>query len=182
MKPRFLFYLSVLGMASLVSCAGENDSYKESGNFPPGQGANNTNSFNNPNNPNNPNQPPVEQEDDFEFSSPAVAGNRLFVANETLNAVAVIDSETLRIASVPVGFKPSIVAGSEANVFVLNAGSSTVTRIDPATLQTKTFQVMRRANDLVVSPDGTTAFSWFNSTQPAARVDGGGRAGTRANG
>lgn len=132
----------------------------------------NNNSFNNQNNQSPSDNNVVEEEEEFEFSAPAVAGNRIFVANETLNAVAVIDSQTLRISSVPVGFKPTLVVGSEANIFVLNAGASTVTRIDPETLKTTNFRVLRRANDLVVSPDGSTAFSWFNPNKPAAQIDG----------
>lgn len=159
--------IGALGLT--LACAGSDADFKDGS-------SDNDNSFNNPNNPNQgpnePNNPPPEEEDEFEFSSPAVAGDRIFVANETLNAVAVIDSESLRISSVPVGFKPTVVAGAESNIFVLNEGSSTVTRIDPETLKTQTFSVMRRANDLVVSPDGSTAFSWFNATKPAANLSG----------
>ncbi len=107
-----------------------------------------------------------EVETEYDFSAPAVVGDRVFVANETLNSVSVIDSSTLRVQNIPVGFRPTSIAGptnaAVGNVWVLNEGSSTVTRVDSATSKTQTFRSLRRGNALAVSPDAKWAFVWFD--------------------
>ncbi len=125
-------------------------------------GTGNNNSTNN--STNNVFVPEIEEE--YDFSAPAVVGDRVFVANETLNSVAVIDSSTLRVQNIPVGYRPTSIAGptnaAVGNVWVLNEGSSTVTRIDSATSKTQTFRSLRRGNALAVSPDAKWAFAWFD--------------------
>ena len=108
-------------------------------------------------------------EDEFEFAKPAVVGESVFIANETLNSVAVIDSKTLQITSIPVGFKPTAVGGpvtqaEDSKVFVLNEGSSSVTVINPETKDTETHSVLRRSNALRVGPRGRTAIAWYDDT------------------
>ncbi len=135
--------------------ADNNQSYYDAGNG-------NNNSTNN--STNNVFVPEIEEE--YDFSAPAVVGDRVFVANETLNSVAVIDSSTLRVQNIPVGYRPTSIAGptnaAVGNVWVLNEGSSTVTRIDSATAKTQTFRSLRRGNALAVSPDAKWAFAWFD--------------------
>ena len=121
-------------------------------------------------------QPEVELE--FEFAEPAVVGSSVFVANETSNTVAVIDSASLAIRTIPVGFGPTRVVGPEAavetsGVFVLNEGASTVSVVDPDTLETKTASVLRRANSLIANPRGEFALAWFDE----ARLEPGEQAG-----
>lgn len=112
-----------------------------------------------------------EVEEEFDFAEPAVLGTDVYVANETLNSVAVIDSRSLTIRTIPVGFKPTRVVGpadegaADARVYVLNEGSSTVSLIDPANRSAKSVDILRRGNALKASPDGTWALAWFDDTE-----------------
>jgi YVTN family beta-propeller protein len=137
-----------------------NDSNNSSGN----NTTNNSSGVDGNNSTNNVFVPEIEEE--YDFSAPAVVGDRVFVANETLNSVAVIDSSTLRVQNIPVGYRPTSIVGptnsAVGNVWVLNEGSSTVTRIDSATSKTQTFRSLRRGNALAVSPDAKWAFAWFD--------------------
>ncbi len=114
-----------------------------------------------------------EIEEEFDFAEPAVLGTDVYVANETLNSVAVIDSRSLAIRTLPVGFKPTRVVGptaepaEDARVYVLNEGSSTVSLVDPAGGSTKSVGVLRRANSLQASPDGSWALAWFDDSKRA---------------
>jgi YVTN family beta-propeller protein len=137
-------------------------------------------SSNNAGGPNQPrpdmgvNPPPFEPEPerDYSFSQPAVFGETLFVANETLNSVVWIDSRALTIRTIPVGFKPTKIVGptvaaapAAARIYVLNEGNSSVSIIDPASRAVlHTRAVLPRANALAASPDGATALAWFDDT------------------
>ena len=123
---------------------------------------------------NNGNVPP-ERETEFEFAQPAVVGPDVFVANESLNSIAVIDSRSLAIRTIPVGFNPTRVVGPteaapDARVWVLNEGSSTVSIVDPQTSRVVNAKVLRRANAIAASPDGTWALAWLD---PAGFEDDG---------
>ncbi len=166
MKPRNTIVAALAVAGLVVACS---DSFSKSNN-----GSGDFNNVNNGTNSGGPNPGndgtsgiPVEDEYEFEFARPAVVGTQVFVANETANTVAVIDSRTLGIRTVPVGFGPTIVAGPSleadaASVFVLNEGASTVSAIDPESLEPATAPVLRGANSLRASPDGRFAVAWFD--------------------
>ncbi len=106
-----------------------------------------------------------EVEEEYEFSAPAVVGSRVFVANETLNSVAVIESGTLEIKTIPVGFRPTEIVGpttADGNVWVLNEGSHSVSLVNPASLKTQTFPSLRDANSIRTNSDASWAFVWFD--------------------
>lgn len=110
-----------------------------------------------------------ELEEDFEFSRPAVVGDEVFIANETLNSVAIIDSTSLSIRTLPVGFRPTEIVGpgegadDDARVVVLNKGSDSVSIIDPETQASDTIQIMPGANKLLSNEAGTAVIAWFSS-------------------
>lgn len=120
------------------------------------------------NNQNQTNNRPPEQE--FEFAQPTVVGNDVYIANESLNTVAVVDSNTLLVRTLPVGFRPTIVAGptgqstEESRVFVLNEGSESVSVITPGGSQS-THKVLRSTNRLVSGPLGRSAIAWVDPSQ-----------------
>ena len=112
-----------------------------------------------------------EIEEDFDFSQPAVIGSQIFVANETLNSVAVIDSENLAIRTIPVGFGPTMVVGpqgadtvDDSRVAVLNEGSYTVSLIEPSSDQSLYVSVMRGANSLVANRSATSFVAWYDDS------------------
>ena len=112
-----------------------------------------------------------EQEEEFEFSAPAVVDNRIYVANETLNSVAVIDSESLAISTRQVGFRPTTIAGpdlrraepaDQASVMVLNEGSHSVSVLATGSEAVATVPVMPRSNRLALDPTGRMALTWYD--------------------
>lgn len=123
-----------------------------------------------------------EQEEDFEFSAPAVVGERVYVANETLNAVAVIDSRNLSITTRPVGFRPTEIVGpdaqraevgEDARVMVLNEGSHSVSILasggdGPQSGAVKTVKVMANANQIAMDPTGRSALVWYDPSRAEA--------------
>lgn len=181
-------YLCVAALVGTWGCAsdansdafyGNNSTYENNGNGGQYDAGFNNGSYTN-NTTNNTNNFVPEVEEEYDFSAPAVVGDRVFVANETLNSVAVIDSSTLRVQNVPVGFLPTEIVGPKnsatGNVWALNAGSSTVSRIDATTLKTQTYRALRRGNALAASVDATWAFVWFDLAKldgvaPAPEVD-----------
>ena len=124
----------------------------------------------------------VEVEDEFEFAHPAVVGAEVFVANSSLNTVAVIDSRTLAIKTLPVGFQPTVIAGpADADaqgsaIFVLNKGSSTVSIVDPHTSAITSVDGQGGINALAASPNGQWAIAWYD----AAAADASDRTGDLA--
>lgn len=119
-------------------------------------------------------EPPYvpEEKVEFSFSKPAIVGERVFVANETLNSVAVIDSRNLSVKTVLAGFRPTVVGGpsaeyaseDEARIMVLNEGSHSVTVIDPRTLAVVNMAVMPNANALQLDPRGRVGVAWFDDS------------------
>jgi hypothetical protein len=111
-----------------------------------------------------------EEEVAFEFAAPAIIGDQVYVANETLNSVAVIDSRNLSVKTVLVGPRPTIVVGPTpehstdpaARVMSLNQGNHTVTIIDPATYATRIVPVLSEANALLMDPRGRFALAWYD--------------------
>ncbi|MGM0558954.1 MAG: YncE family protein [Myxococcota bacterium] len=122
-----------------------------------------------------------EEQAEFRFSKPAVVDGRVYVANESLNAVAVIDSESLSIDTRLVGFAPREVVGpdpsrsataEDARVAVLNEGSFTVSLIDPGSEAgsdgVTTVPVMRQANRIAMEPTGRSAVAWYDPSEAKA--------------
>ncbi len=112
-----------------------------------------------------------EIEEDFTFSQPAVVGSEVFIANETLNSVALIDSTSLAIRTLPVGFRPTAIVGPErdantvdSRVVVLNEGSSSVSVIDPETRTSVLLDVMSGANALSANRDSTAVIAWYDDS------------------
>jgi YVTN family beta-propeller protein len=159
----------------VVACA----AYDDAGDLYPGDGNNQTPGQNNNNNNNNNNGGSFEpeKERDYTFSQPAVFGQTLFVANETLNSVVWIDSESLTIRTIPVGFRPTKIAGptlaaasaADARIYVLNQGNSSVSIIDPASRTVlKTLAAQPRVNALAAAPDGASALAWYDDSEAVA--------------
>lgn len=152
---------ALLALSMLGACA--DTSEKAFPRVPPGAN-------NNVNNTNNPNNPPFvpEVEKDYAFSLPAIYDQQVYVANETLNTVAVIDSESLAIRTIPVGFRPTKVVGPSipdavgASIIALNQGSASVSVINPVSGQVDEVRVMPGANALVASPGGEYAVAWYD--------------------
>jgi hypothetical protein len=118
-----------------------------------------------------------EETAEFRFSEPAIVDGRVYVANESLNAVAVIDSETLSIDTRLVGFEPREVVGPDASraptaedarVAVLNEGSFTVSLLDPKSESVTTVPVMRQANRIEMDPTGAAAIAWYDPSEAKA--------------
>ncbi|MFU8802423.1 MAG: hypothetical protein ACNA8W_01315 [Bradymonadaceae bacterium] len=114
-----------------------------------------------------------EEEVEFDFAAPAVIGDQVYVANETLNSVAVIDSHNLSVKTILVGPRPTDVVGpvpehsleETARVMSLNQGNDTVTIIDPVTHATKIVRVLSEANALMMDPRGRFAVVWFDDVR-----------------
>jgi hypothetical protein len=120
--------------------------------------------------------PPPEQEREFEFSQPATIGESIFVANRTLNSVAIINTASLSITTVDVGFEPTTVVGPDpeyaddnaARAVVLNQGSSTATVIDPETLEPTSYDVLDASNAVAMDPTGRRAIFWYDNDASGA--------------
>jgi hypothetical protein len=116
-----------------------------------------------------------EEEKEFDFASPVVVGQSIFVANETLDSIAVVDSESLSIETVLVGFRPTVVDGpdaahsdrDDARVMVLNEGSHSVTVLEPESLETTSHSVPRASNALEVDPTGRRGVVWYDRSNDA---------------
>ncbi|MBA2664369.1 MAG: hypothetical protein H0U74_18920 [Bradymonadaceae bacterium] len=166
----------ICALALLPACADMGDRSYDS---PSGS----SNNGNNSDGSNNSNNAPFIPEDkvEFSFSKPAIVAETIFVANETLNSVAVIDSRNLSVTTVLAGFRPTAVVGPEpafatssaARVMALNEGSNSVTIIDPATFATRTVAVLPHANALAIDPSGRYGVAWYDD----ARAQSGQRAG-----
>jgi DNA-binding beta-propeller fold protein YncE len=118
-----------------------------------------------------------EQEEEFEFSAPAVVGDQVYVANETLNSVAVIDSRNLSISTRLVGFRPTQIVGpdaervepaDDARVMVLNEGSQSVSILATDGEEVVTVPVMSRANSIEMDPTGTSGVVWYDPQKAKA--------------
>ncbi|AWV90245.1 YncE family protein [Bradymonas sediminis] len=123
-----------------------------------------------------------EQEEDFEFSAPAVVGEQVYVANETLNSVAVIDSRNLSITTRQVGFRPTGIVGpdaeraepsDDARVMVLNEGSNSVSILETGDAAVSpesvhTVKVMANANRIAMEPTGESAVVWYDPASAEA--------------
>lgn len=148
------------------ACAGDDDSGIEAGEDNFGADTGSPGDDDDP-----PPDPPPEQERDFEFSRPATVGNTIFVANSTLNSVAVIDTDSLSITTIPVGFRPTRVVGptpehagdDDARAVVLNQGDSTATVINPETLEPSVYSVLDASNSIAMDPTGRRAITWFSA-------------------
>jgi hypothetical protein len=118
-----------------------------------------------------------EQELDFEFSAPAVVGEQVYVANETLNSVAVIDSRNLSISTRMVGFRPTKIVGpnaeraavgEDASVMVLNEGSRSVSVLATDSGAVDNIKVMSQANAIAMDPTGTVSVVWYDPARAKA--------------
>ncbi len=142
---------------------GSNAAENQGENWGPPPGSNQTN---------NADPGPPEEVQEYDFSSPAIVGHHVYIANETLNSVAVIDSRTLGIETIMTGARPTIVvgpgeegpAGENARVMALNEGSYTVTMIDPYEQTAQNVPVLARSNSIAMSPGGEYGIVWFDSS------------------
>jgi hypothetical protein len=105
-----------------------------------------------------------EEEADFRLQPPAASRSYVYVANTTLNAVARIDSLTLQIRTIEVGFEPTIVRTTPAGdrAIVLNEGSHDVSIVAEGGGVVDTVPVTPGANSLVLSPRGDYAVAWYD--------------------
>lgn len=108
--------------------------------------------------------PPPEQEIKYLLSQPSATDIYVFVANTTLNSVTKINVNTLRIDSIPVGSKPTIIHTTPDNkkAIVLNSGDYTVSIVDAINDTVTTLPVIRYANNLVLSPTGKHAVAFYD--------------------
>jgi DNA-binding beta-propeller fold protein YncE len=108
--------------------------------------------------------PPPEQEIKYLLSQPSATDIYVFVANTTLNSVTKINVNTLRIDSIPVGLKPTIVRTTPDNkkAIVLNSGDYTVSIVDANTDSVTTLPVIKYANNLSLSPTGKHAVVFYD--------------------
>lgn len=117
-----------------------------------------------------------EAPQEYEFSAPAIIGEKVYVANETLNSVAIIDSRSLHVRSVMTGAQPTEVvgpgvegpAGPDARVMALNRGNHTVTLIDPEDDSATNMKVLPYANRISAAPGGRHGVVWFDSARATA--------------
>ncbi len=114
-----------------------------------------------------------EQERDFTFASPVVVGSSLFVANETLDSLAIVDSQSLSIETLLVGTRPTIVDGpdetysdrEDVRVMVLNEGNDSVTVVTPESLETTNHAMPDGVNALEVDPTGRYGVVWYDASK-----------------
>ena len=168
----------VLASMSLYAACGASDAANENIQSPDNPNFNNLSPVSDMGVSPAPQEPPFipELEDDFEFSQPAVWGEELFVANETLNTVAAIHAGTLAIRTIGVGARPVEVVGPTlantspaARVMSLDKGSDTVSVIDPGAGRARAISVMPNANRISAHPSGEWGVVWYD---PASAESG----------
>ncbi|RDV38234.1 hypothetical protein DV096_10500 [Bradymonadaceae bacterium TMQ3] len=162
-----LFASAGCGGDSQAPSGGANDA-DAGGNYqPPGDGED----------PGEPRPPLPEVPESYTYSQPAIVGDKVYVANETLDAVAIIDSQSLEIEGVPVGRAPTQVvapvegAGDDARVMVLNAGDHTVSLLDPDGEESLHVPVLPHANRLQATASGRFGVAWYDSSEPGPAGD-----------
>jgi len=108
-----------------------------------------------------------EDERTLNLPEPAAVGRFVFIANESNDTVAKVDSVTLAVTPISVGVAPRIVrANSETNVVaVLNAGSSSVSLIWPSAGRDEvlTLGVSQGANRLELDPTGRYGVAYYDN-------------------
>jgi YVTN family beta-propeller protein len=121
---------------------------------------------------------PPEQETVTSFELPHAGEHFVYVANTDSDTVAVIDATKLTIQLVQAGDQPRFLqtlAGTDSAI-VLNVGShdATVIRTD-TTGASKTSSVFVKpgSNAIAVSPDGTHAVVYFDSSSPSGSASPG---------
>jgi DNA-binding beta-propeller fold protein YncE len=108
---------------------------------------------------------PEEPEEEHRFQPPAASRTFVFVANTSLNAVARIDSLTLQITTIEVGFEPTVVRTVPTGdlAVVLNEGSDDVSVIfADQSDRVVTVDVAPGANSLELSPNGDFAIAYYD--------------------
>ena len=172
-QDRWVFRLSVLlaasvGAAGISGCSAD-ASFETSAASPetgPGDFAEGNNEPTRP--PPDANDDPFvpEQEERFTFQAPRSSRNFVFVANSSLDTVAKIDAETLEIASIEVGDKPTIVQTNQGEnlAAVLNEGSDEVTIIRAGNSDdyVRNLSITPSMNALKLAPRGDFALAWFD--------------------
>lgn len=121
--------------------------------------------------------PPRELEDERDFEAPRAGARYVYVANPRRNTVAVIDSMTLAVRSVPADEAPTYlttIPGKDVAV-VINVGSRTATILRTEAggrSATTSVPLVPGTNALSVAPDGRHAIAWYSAaargTSPAA--------------
>jgi hypothetical protein len=115
--------------------------------------------------------PPSEQESDT-YTAPVVSGKWIWTANPLSGKVALIDAETLRVATADAGLAPTYVAGLEAGdgedsaAIVLNVGNDTasVLHATDGVIGVETVAVHAGANRMTVSKSGRWAVVWSDAS------------------
>jgi hypothetical protein len=117
---------------------------------------------------------PPEQETKVDYMTPRGGDQRVYIANPTRNTVTIINSNGPTITERTTGDTPTYVAtipGKDV-ALVINAGSHTlsVIRGDGDAGDAPSYPIVARANAIAISPDGTHAVVWFDSSQPSSNL------------
>ena len=119
--------------------------------------------------------PPPEQDQDFDLRTPEAGDSELYIPSAALDALVVVDGDKLSVSLVEVGARPVLVRAlpGDAGAVVLNAGTSDLSIVRPdASAQggyrVITLDVPPNENQLVLSPDGTWAFAWYQAPNETA--------------
>jgi YVTN family beta-propeller protein len=120
---------------------------------------------------------PPEKEEARPFEAPRGGARFVYVANSRRDTVAVIDSTSLGIRTVPVGDTPAFLTTVEGKdvALVLNIGSKDVSilRTDAAAVTVVArVPVVAGANRLSVARDGTHALAWYDASLRAGAERG----------
>jgi len=121
--------------------------------------------------------PPPEERLDFDLRTPEAGARHLFIPSAGLDALVVVDAETLAVHLVDVGIQPTLVRAlpDGAGAVVLNAGSRDISVVRPrggAAFDVISVDVLPAHNRLEVSPDGAFAFAWHDPSVPGAASHG----------
>jgi DNA-binding beta-propeller fold protein YncE len=121
---------------------------------------------------------PPEEEQEEEFQAPVASGRFLWAANPASNRVALVDAESLDVASLEAGYTPTYLAalpaagGRTAGAAVINVNGRDVTlfslpegdvEVDAKSVTTLTLPLFGAANAWKVSAKGAFAIAWTNA-------------------
>jgi len=111
---------------------------------------------------------PPETESQVDFLAPRGGGRYVYVTNPTRDIIAIIDSKTLAIVEVTAGDAPTYlttIPGQDV-ALVINVGSQTLNVLRGTTVGAP-LSIVPGANSISVSPDGSHAVVWFDSSLPS---------------
>lgn len=111
--------------------------------------------------------PPPEQETKVDYMTPRGGDQRVYIANPTRNTVTIINSVGPTITEQVTGDTPMYVAtvpGQDV-ALVINVTSHTLRVIRGDTPTATSYPIVSKANAIAISPDGSHAVVWFDSSQ-----------------